>query len=107
MCKSKIINHLNDIKFFASNQFGFLKQKLTDLAIFHKITDLVDCIEVNAAAMTLYLDLAKAFDTVNHDRLIAKLKSMGFEGSLLSWFESYLDKKPHTVKLNGKESITA
>jgi len=49
----------------------------------------------------VYLDLAKAFDTVNHDRLIQKLKEVGIGGSLLAWFTSYLYCWKHKVKIDG------
>jgi hypothetical protein len=48
----------------------------------------------------LFLDLKKAFDTVNHDILFEKLKLYGFQKQSLPWFESYLkDRKQFIVKL--------
>ena len=48
----------------------------------------------------LFLDLKKAFDTVNNDILIAKLRLYGFEKQFLSWFESYLKMENNFVKLS-------
>ena len=52
----------------------------------------------------LYTDIAKAFDFVNHKLLIKKLNEYGITGSLLKWFESYLDKRTQYVKINDIES---
>ena len=52
----------------------------------------------------LFLDLRKAFDTVDHKILIDKLKLYGITGSILNWFISYLDKRYQTCKVNNVKS---
>ena len=47
-------------------QFGFTKNKSTDTALFIHITNTINGIETNNVTVGVYLDLAKAFDTVNH-----------------------------------------
>ena len=49
----------------------------------------------------VYLDLAKAFDTVKHPLLIQKLQSTGITGTELNWFTSYLECRQQRVYLNG------
>ena len=57
-----------------------------------------DCQEVT---MGIYLDLQKAFDTVNHTILIKKLEIYGIRGTVLQWFMSYLsNRRQYTVLLN-------
>jgi hypothetical protein len=48
----------------------------------------------------LFIDLKKAFDTVNHDILIKKLKKHGIDNSELLWFKSYLNNRSQTVSIN-------
>ena len=48
----------------------------------------------------IYLDLAKAFDTVSHDILLNKLHSDGVVGNSLSWFQSYLDNRRQKCYVN-------
>ena len=52
----------------------------------------------------LFLDLRKAFDTVDHKILIDKLKLYGITGSTLNWFLFYLDKRYQACKLNNVKS---
>ena len=52
----------------------------------------------------LYAHMSKAFDKVSHNRLLLKLSSFGVQSNLLSWFKSYLKKRPLKVVFNGAES---
>ena len=53
---------------------------------------------------TVLLDLSKAFDLVNHNILIQKLKSYKFSPSAIAWFESYLSNRSQQVHISGKLS---
>ena len=52
----------------------------------------------------LYLDLAKAFDKVPHERLLAKCRGLGLEGKLLEWIRAWLSNRKQRVVLNGEAS---
>lgn len=49
----------------------------------------------------IYADLSKAYDGVNHNILIQKLKSIGLDGNIFNWFKSYFSKRVNLVKSNG------
>jgi len=102
--KEKLLNYLEHINFFTSQQNGFLKDRSTDTAIFSHITDITNGVEQGMVTMGVYLDFAKAFDTVDHKKLISILKKSGIEGPLLKWFESFLEARKHCVKIGGKLS---
>ncbi len=52
----------------------------------------------------IFLDLKKAFDTVNHDILIKKLRHYGIDDGELSWFRSYLSNRCQAVNVNSTHS---
>ena len=55
----------------------------------------------------LALDFAKAFDTVAHERLLAKIHSYGITGSLYKWIESFLKGRTQRVVVEGESSAEA
>ena len=52
----------------------------------------------------IFLDLAKAFDTVNHNILLKKLFQYGVRGTSQSWFKSYLTNRQQYASINGINS---
>ena len=66
--------------------------------------DWISAIDNNKYVGTLFLDLSKAFDLVNHDILLQKLKSFSFHSSTLQWFSSYLRHRSQFVQVHGISS---
>jgi ribonuclease P/MRP protein subunit RPP40 len=57
--------------------------------------------ENNEYSIGIFFDIAKAFDTVNHNILIQKLTTYGIRGIQLDWFKSYLTNRSQCVSING------
>ena len=53
---------------------------------------------------TFYMDFQKAFDKVQHKRLLAKLSSHRISGNMINWIESFLVGRRHRVRVNGSFS---
>ena len=88
------------------NQHGFRKGHSTTtqiLGFYDKVYQLVDR---GTQCDVIYLDLAKAFDSVPHTLLIHKLKGYGFGNNLLSWFTDYLSNREQRVVCEGSTSAS-
>ena len=83
-----------------NHQFGFQPSKTTNMAILDIYTKIVNALENKDIACSVYLDFAKAFDTVNHNILISKLENYGIRGIALNWLKSYLADRTQVVKIN-------
>ncbi len=93
----------NDL--LSKNQFGFRTKSSTQ----HAVTKLLDSIRQNMdkGLMTgaVFVDLRKAFDTVDHARLLSKLTIYGIRNEELLWFEDYLFNRTQFVAFDGIESL--
>ena len=89
---------------FYQFQHGFLKGKSTTTQLLEVYHDILDSVASGNEVDVIYLDLSKAFDKVPHNLLLLKLKHYGINGSLLSWFGSYLTDRYQRVALDGSFS---
>jgi hypothetical protein len=98
--KGKLNDYLLNQNVFSMNQFGFLQNKGTDLALEKHITSIVNSIDNNEYTMSVYLDFQKAFDVIDIDILINKLRSYGIKGQVLQLFKSFCRDRRQAVKIN-------
>lgn len=82
------------------NQYGFRAKSRTAYAVTHLVELVTDSLEKRHHAGSVYIDLSKAFDTVDHSILLAKLSHYGIRGVPLNWLESYLTGRQQTVFLS-------
>ena len=86
---NQMTKYLNDHKIITETQAGFREGRSTGTCLIEFLHNIYGEIDRGGACGVLFLDLAKAFDTVHHLRLIDKLKSLSFRGSARKWFTSY------------------
>ena len=84
-------------------QFGFRKEHSTTHALIDLTEDIRESIDNNMFALGVFVDLQKAFDTVDHTILLSKLDHYGIRGVANDWFKSYLNNRKQSVFINGKE----
>ena len=85
------------------NQFGFRKNNSTIFALIQITEKIKESIDKGKFGCGIFIDLRKAFDTVNHEILLLKLEHYGIRGTMLNWFKSYLCNRKQYV-LNGESS---
>ena len=100
----KLTNHLELNKLIHPNQFGFQRMKNTEQNLLNVINVISTALNNGDYCIGIFLDLKKAFDCVNHEILLKKLKHLGVRGMALVWFQSYLSNRSQRVYLNGELS---
>ena len=93
---------VHDILF--KNQFGFRKKCSTAHSLIEITEKIKESIDSGKFGCGIFIDLKKAFDTVNHQILLQKLEHYGIRGTILKWFESYLTDRKQYVFYNGVTS---
>ena len=85
-------------------QFGFRPKHSTQQAIITLIDKITKSLDNGDIVISLFIDLKKAFDTVDHRILLRKLYAYGIRGTMLKWIESYLSGRTQYVVFDGQES---
>lgn len=100
----RLIDFLEKYELLFDCQFGFRTNHSTSHAIL-LITDKIQkAIESKHYSCGLFLDLSKAFDTVDHSILLEKLNNYGVRGIVLEWFKSYLSNRVQYVSIGNVAS---
>ena len=96
-----LLAFLDRHKILSDTQFGFRKNHSTSYAL-TKLYDKISCaIDNREITVGVFIDLSKAFDTVDHNILLEKLEHYGIRGLALNWFRSYLSNRQQYVEFNG------
>lgn len=108
--KTRLITYLEKNKLLSNNQFGFRPGLSSEDALYNVTKYISNALDNKKKALAIFLDLTKAFDTVNHDKLINILPSFGIKSNSLKWIMSYLKNRTQIVNINGtlgdKKKIT-
>lgn len=96
---SRLMKYLESHNLLAATQFGFRSGRSTADAV-HELTDfIVEKLDSGMKCLTIFLDLAKAFDTVFVPNLINKLEKLGIRSTQLQLFKDYLTNRTQRVKI--------
>lgn len=101
---NRMENFINKHKLLVEEQYGFRSNRSTSLAITEALEEITNAIDNKKYAVGLFLDLKKAFDTINHSILLKKMERYGIRGVALEWVKSYLQGRRQFVKLGQVES---
>ena len=98
---SQLINHLENNKLLNSQQNGFRKLHNTSDTVFKLCYDLSNGMNKKLHTAAVLVDFAKAFDSINHVKLVNKLKMFSLETKAVLWIKDYLSNRMQRVMVNG------
>lgn len=103
---SRLTNFLNRYNIIINNQFGFRKKHSTNDALITITEQIRKALDHGHFSCGTFIDLKKAFDTVDHQILLSKLEHYGVRGVSKQWFASYLSDRKQFVSIDNINSLS-
>jgi len=100
-----LLKHMIHNDFLSDYQHGFVRGRSCTTQMLLVIDKLSEILDQDGAVDTVYVDFAKAFDSVPHERLLLKLQSCGVNGCLLSWIRNFITSRQQSVCVDGIYSV--
>ena len=102
----QMVRFLDTHNIIYKHQYGFRARHNTSQPVLHFADKIYNALNQKDPAKTLsvFIDLKKAFDTVNHKILLKKMEHYGFRGTSNVWFQNYLSEREQFVTVNGAQS---
>ena len=99
------MQHLHRTNLLCPDQFGFRPKNQTTHVV-HKLLNIVSSNSIkNEVTIATFLDLSKAFDCLQYDKLFHKLRILGLDDGTLKWFKDYLTGRTQCVDIEGTNQI--
>ena len=103
---NRLYKYLVENNILYSKQFGFQNSYSTDHAVVQLVDQIIESFENNKYTLGVFIDLSKAFDTVDHCILLKKLELYGITDINYGWLKSYLSNRRQFVQINEKEKTS-
>ena len=103
MCK-RMLAFLKKYSILYKLQFGFRENHSTVMALIEALNEIYKNLDEGKFVLGVFLDLKKAFDTIDHKILLKKLEHYGIRGMVNKWFSSYLLNRKQFTAVNGESS---
>ena len=100
----QVFKYFTDNGLFHILQYGFREGHSTETATLDLSDRIINALDNNETPLAIFMDLSKAFDTLDHNILLSKLSFYGINGTALSWFKSYLSDRTQYVEIQSKKS---
>jgi len=102
--KDEIVGYLRQNGLLSDQQHGFLSRRSTSTQLLECVEDWTKNAENRTPTDVIYVDFKKAFDSVSHEKLLAKLAAYGIGGKLHAWIKAFLSDRKQRVCLGKAES---
>ncbi|XP_055387361.1 uncharacterized protein LOC129615947 [Condylostylus longicornis] len=101
---TQVSRFLENNKILSKTQYGYRIKSTTETAVGDMINRVQNLKDANKMVSLLFMDLSKAFDTVDHKILLMKLRSNGIKGLANKWFSSYLQNRKQFTHIGANKS---
>lgn len=99
LMNNRLKNYLEKKKLLSNNQYGFRSMRCTEDAVLGVSEHITKTLDEGKKPIAVFLDLAKAFDTVSIPMLLAKLERVGVRGLPWLWFKSYMTHRTQKTRV--------
>ena len=99
---NQLAYHFETNCYLFKNQHGFRQGRSTSTAIFEYVTHLYEALDRQEYTSSIFVDYSRAFDTINHEVLLKKLKLYNLDDKSCNWFKNYLFNRSQVVKLDAQ-----
>ena len=101
---SRLYNFALSQNILDDNQFGFRKSHSTSHAVNHSVKIIEESTKKKNHVLGIFIDLSKAFDTIDHGTLLIKLDRYGIRGNANNLIRSYLSNRTQCTEVLGEKS---
>ena len=101
---NRLYQYLTENKILYPKQFGSQTGHSTEHAIVQLVDQILESFEYNKYTLGVFIDLSKAFDTVDHSMLLKKLELYSVTDRNHSWFKNYLSNRKQFIQINNEEN---
>ena len=97
LVNGRLMTFLESNEILYEHQYGFRKRYSTKLSLINLVDTLLKSMDKGKLTLGIFIDFKKAFDTIDHEILLGKLKYYGVRGIVLEWFQSYLSNRSQVL----------
>ena len=101
---NRLNKYISKYNILSKSQYGFRANYSTQLALIDLVDKISSSLDKCNHTVGIFVDLSKAFDTIDHEILLSKLNRYGIRGTALEWFKNYLTDRKQFVFRDGIKS---
>ena len=104
MIYNRLLSNLDKINILTDKQYGFREKYSTYMAVINLVDQISDELDKKYFTLDIFIDLFKAFDTINYIIILDKLQIYGIRCIANDWFKSYLANRNQYVQIDNTRS---